>query len=1147
MAILSLGALSCTRELNAPEQVPGGAQVVTLGAALDQTKAAISDNAVFSWQAGDAMSVATTAGFVDFDLSDGAGKPTATFKGYLEQGVGLGTVAVYPAGKHTVSGSDVTVNLPAEYVFAEDNTNIPLLGAIADGNVKFTAIGGVARFKAGMPAGAAKVVLSTDKKITGDFTVANGAIAAGEGADKVVYTFEAVAEPKNMTFNFPLPVGEYAMTFTVEDASGNKLAELAGSKAHAITAGNVLIFKELAFEEKSVVLNNDKSFATIQEAIDAAAALTEGTAEIVLTGEDYEEAVKIDGSKVAVPVVLDGQNTATLVGGIEIYKNAATIKNLKIKVAATSLKTLPGTYLNDANAGYAFGIQVNVPGHGAVIEGNTIDNVGLTNSTCIYFANIDAESGEGDLVKGNTIIAEEQRGMQAYGSIRLVENEITSHKYPIRIGGPGSQIVIDGNTFKANATCGAAVDIHGTLKDATVTFGDGVADNNKYGANFTNKVKGTDGGNVTYLPAEYATHPVVNAVTVELNGAGYPSLQAAVNAAAALTSGIAEIKIVSGSSLTEEVKITGNAGDKDLNGNELPAVKVPVVIDGIDKAATTLTGSIEVSRVPVTIKNLKVVSTENSKVSLAGTYTNSAWTTAIHGSVGGYGLVVNNVEVCPGIANATGIWIGSKDENSKQTDVIEGCVINNEERAIQAYATDVQILDNTFNDYTKNIIRIGNDGASYGAKYSIVGNTFTSAGTAINFYNIDNSKVWIADNAGVAAGNDLGSAKMTANVTLAEKNNVIVPALAQEGNDVTIAAEGGPLTRVWAKWNAFDNSWDDAICDPAANNWDRHAAVVGQYLYVPSASRTETKVAVFDVLTGEHVSTITEGFNAEYGLFKLCSIAKLGEAIYVSSMSNSGKLAIYKLTENVGGKYTKAELALAIDVPAGERLGDDMTSVGDDEEGSLIFVSYSTTGATEDRTRLIWEFPVLSGQVIGTPVVAPRGVTAGGNFIGGLYIYEYTGSALGQIYSEYKGTGGERHGIYCSNVGGTGYVAWTWGIDPYGSKYPAILEQNVMAPRFLTIGEQKYFMYVSAPSKQGYLRLVPITGDNYKAGFEALCDVTDLTPVSTVYPLVVPGNPAGVGPTGTNGTGFCDYTTIDGVTYVVAGATENGWSCFKFN
>lgn len=246
MALLSMAAVSCTVKEVALEEAP--TKVLTLGASVNQTKAAISDNGAFTWQAKDALSVVVGDDLVTFKLAEGAGQKTATFSAAVDPGKDFGNVAIYPAGAHKVAGADVTVNLPASYVFEEDNTNIPMVGAIDVDKVKFSAVGGVARFKAGIPVGAVKVVLVTDKKVTGDFAVADGKIAAGEGADEVAYTFNAVTAEKNMTFNFPLPVGEYNMTFKVLDENDATVAELKGSAPHEIKAADVLIFDELALE-----------------------------------------------------------------------------------------------------------------------------------------------------------------------------------------------------------------------------------------------------------------------------------------------------------------------------------------------------------------------------------------------------------------------------------------------------------------------------------------------------------------------------------------------------------------------------------------------------------------------------------------------------------------------------------------------------------------------------------------------------------------------------------------------------------------------------------------------------------------------------------------------------------------------------------
>ena len=467
-------------------------------------------------------------------------------------------------------------------------------------------------------------------------------------------------------------------------------------------------------------------------------------------------------------------------------------------------------------------------------------------------------------------------------------------------------------------------------------------------------------------------------------------------------------------------------------------------------------------------------------------------------------------------------------------------------------------VDNcTFNGSYNYGVRIAGD---QGSDVILKNNRFNAAkdgnAVAIQFYALAKANVVLGD--GVKNNNtEDGSYRSiygAGNEWLFHNNNTFAPELSyyrvNSNNDLQILDFA---TRVWYHHHGITGTaWDDEICAPEANNWDRHGAIVGKYLYVPSAHKVDTKVAVFDVVTGAHVATITEGFDSQYGLFKLCSIAKLGDVLYVSSMSNSGSLAIYKLTDiGAEGYYTKAALAQTIPVPANERFGDDMTAIGTEEEGDLIFLSYEVAGANDNCTRTIWEIPVINGAVSNTPKVAPRGITAGGKLIGGLYIYEYTGTPLGQIFQaepwSYNGTGGERHGFYYSNVGQTGYIAWTWGLDPYGVAMPA-LETNVQSPKFVTLNGQKYFMYISAPTKQGYLRIVPISGANYKAGFEALPNLdAGLDDISIVCPLVAHGLPNYYGPTNTNGTAFLDYTEIDGDIYIVACVTENGWNCFKLN
>lgn len=253
--MLSFAVVSCTMEKVAPENVPSESKVVVLGATLPQTKAAISEDGAFTWQEGDAISVWTGSAFTEFGLTEGAGEKTAQFAGTLPEGVEVGEIAVYPAGNHAYTGSELTLNLPSEYVYEKDNTNIPLVGEVSGEQIIFKAVGGVARFSAEIPKGAAKVALVTGKKVTGDFAVTADGIAVSDEAaqDKVVFLFAELKEPADMVFNFPLPVGEYTMTFQVLDGEDNVITELAGQAAHQIKAADLLIFNELALPARPAV------------------------------------------------------------------------------------------------------------------------------------------------------------------------------------------------------------------------------------------------------------------------------------------------------------------------------------------------------------------------------------------------------------------------------------------------------------------------------------------------------------------------------------------------------------------------------------------------------------------------------------------------------------------------------------------------------------------------------------------------------------------------------------------------------------------------------------------------------------------------------------------------------------------------------
>ncbi|MBQ2102745.1 MAG: hypothetical protein II479_04185, partial [Bacteroidales bacterium] len=201
----------CNREFDAP--VPGDG---FLRATIETpSRVSFTDEGVFSWQAGDAIAVSTNAGFKTFTLQSGEGAASGVFDGDLA-GVTSATVAVYPAA---VAKDDATVTLPAEYAWAEGQSNAVMFCdkvSLTEVN-SFKHLGGILKIAyAGIPADADALVLKAEAKITGDFAIADGVIAAGAGTDEVKVTFAAGSNPA--AFYIPVPTGEYKFAVELQKA-----------------------------------------------------------------------------------------------------------------------------------------------------------------------------------------------------------------------------------------------------------------------------------------------------------------------------------------------------------------------------------------------------------------------------------------------------------------------------------------------------------------------------------------------------------------------------------------------------------------------------------------------------------------------------------------------------------------------------------------------------------------------------------------------------------------------------------------------------------------------------------------------------------------------------------------------------------------
>ena len=219
-----VGQTSLTAIINAEDETDG-------------SKAAVADNGTVTWSTGDALSVYNGSGFTTFTLDGAGGSGTGTFK--AEGEVTPQTVAVYPAGSHSLSGNNLTVNLPASYTLAsvdDANTNVPMIatGDFATGKLSFKQIGGLFRFTHyTVPPAARKFRFAANgHKINGNFVIDISAseptLVAGtssSAADSVVtVNFPAPTDTVEMSFFIPIPTESYNnLTISLLDDSDNVL------------------------------------------------------------------------------------------------------------------------------------------------------------------------------------------------------------------------------------------------------------------------------------------------------------------------------------------------------------------------------------------------------------------------------------------------------------------------------------------------------------------------------------------------------------------------------------------------------------------------------------------------------------------------------------------------------------------------------------------------------------------------------------------------------------------------------------------------------------------------------------------------------------------------------------------------------------
>ena len=241
-------ATSCTSDdLAGQKQSQTGSQTVTLTASVDDkntTRMGMSkgDNSLtsFYWNQKDIILVQVqsdeTISGARFATTAEDGATTASFTGDVVGTVGKFAVYPYSESHKFTSETALTYNLPATYTYEKvesnifskttngvtsyptNNTSIPLVGKIEDGNIVFKHIGGLAVIRIDkMPVSSGTLKITANEQLSGDFSIADLSVSepvitttTSSDNNTVTFSFSNASTESAGVFYLPLATGSYS-------------------------------------------------------------------------------------------------------------------------------------------------------------------------------------------------------------------------------------------------------------------------------------------------------------------------------------------------------------------------------------------------------------------------------------------------------------------------------------------------------------------------------------------------------------------------------------------------------------------------------------------------------------------------------------------------------------------------------------------------------------------------------------------------------------------------------------------------------------------------------------------------------------------------------------------------------------------------
>ena len=493
-----LSVVACQKEM--PVAPEGNYTVRASRESNADTKSTVTDDGVFAWSAGDAIGLWNGKKFCKLTTSVG-GSSTADFTGTVEGTAQSYAVFPYSLNANVVESGAVKVTLPANYEWKAGETNSPMLAECGENptSLEFKHLGGLVKISLkNVPQTAARFVLTADKDISGEYSVATDADgnkiikSAGAGtSNSVAFTF-AAGTATEMAFYVPVPVGEYKFVAALQKEDGTQLWSYGGESTNSVTRAKFIIMPALTLTTIPGTGEGVSTSVTIPANYSGEFALPNTTSDVE---------VKVEASSQPIKVVYGGESHP---GKVSINCGSNVIGNFTIElpyshvelsgseyttlVSRTSLNTLVianGTKVNTltVNAG------------SAVVEGEVASI--KVEPTVEEKAKIEVrEGGKVSNVENNStasVVAEESNKPTVSGNGNTAV--ISPAEYLQNLLQAGGSIVLDRDytgdfTIPANATVELDLNGHNITNASGDTFtvigeltisGDGTVDNVSHG------------------------------------------------------------------------------------------------------------------------------------------------------------------------------------------------------------------------------------------------------------------------------------------------------------------------------------------------------------------------------------------------------------------------------------------------------------------------------------------------------------------------------------------------------------------------------------------------------------------------------------------------------------------------------------------